>query len=61
MTRPLALAALALCVATGAGCGKYGKPVRSQPAPASVSAQPGAAAPQGESCEEGEHGPEPAP
>jgi hypothetical protein len=59
MTRALAFVALLLVAASGPACGKYGKPVRSSPAPSaavssgsSSSAQPGTAAPDGEACEE---------
>jgi hypothetical protein len=49
----MALVALGLLVASAPACGKYGKPVRTSPAPpAGVSAQPNAAAPAGEACEE---------
>jgi hypothetical protein len=52
MTRKLALVALLSLLAI-AGCGKYGKPVRTSAAPPSgVSTQPSAATPAGEACEE---------
>ena len=51
MTRALAL--VALLAFAFAGCGKYGKPVRTSGAPAAgVSAQPAAATPAGEACED---------
>ena len=52
------LVALAVLVAIGPACGKYGKPVRTSSAAASVSAQPGAAAPAGEACEDEEKEPQ---
>ena len=52
--RGLALA-LALGVAAGAACGKYGKPERTKPTPPTVSVQPAAApataTPPAEECE----------